>query len=79
MSVQDKLEVEKYLGKSCYHCIECSVANSLAAFMQRKPLNSIALATPTHKRPMRVSDETSTQVVAWTTDKWRQDHSKGGI
>jgi len=33
MSVQDKMEAEKYLGKSCYHCIECSVANSLAAFM----------------------------------------------
>ena len=26
-------EVKKYLRESCYHCIKCSVANSLAALM----------------------------------------------
>ena len=57
--------------KSCYHRIECSVANSLAAFMWRRPLNSAALVVPTHRGPVRVSDGTSTQVVAWTTNKWR--------
>ena len=25
----------KYLKESCYHCIECSVANSLAALMRK--------------------------------------------
>ena len=28
-------EVLKYLGESCYHRIECSVANSLAALMRK--------------------------------------------
>ena len=28
-------EVLKYLRESCYHCIECSVANSLAALMRK--------------------------------------------
>ena len=26
-------EIIKYLKESCYHCIECSVTNSLAAIM----------------------------------------------
>ena len=71
MNIQDKMGVEKYLRKNCYHCIECSAANSLTAFMWRKPLNSVALVTLTHKEPVRVFDRTSIQVVAWTIDKWR--------
>ena len=65
------MEAEKYLRKSCYHRIECFAASSLAAFMWRRPLNSTALVTPTHRGPMRVSDGTNTQVVAWMNDKWR--------
>jgi len=61
----------KYLRESCCHHIECSTANFLAAFMWRRPLNSAALAIPTHKGPKRVSDTTSTQVVAWIINKWR--------
>ena len=63
--------VKKCLRKSCYHHIECSAANSLAAFMWRKPLNSAVLVAPTHRGPVRMSDGTSTQAVAWTIDKWR--------
>ena len=71
VKVRDRMGVEKYLRKSCYHRIKCSAANSLAAFMWRRPLNSAALVVPTHRGPVRVSDGTSTQVVAWTTNKWR--------
>ena len=63
--------VEKYLGENCYHHIKYFAANSLAALMSIRPLNSAALTTPTHRRPERVSDETSTQVVAWEINKWR--------
>ena len=61
----------KYLRESYYHRIECSATNFLAAFMWRRPLNSVALAIPTHRGSERVSDATSTQVVAWIINKWR--------
>ena len=66
-----RMEARKYLRKSCCHCIECPAANFLAAFMWRRPLNSVALAITTHRRPRRVSDGTSTQVVAQITNKCR--------
>ena len=28
-------KTQKYLKESCYHCIECSVANSLATLMKK--------------------------------------------
>ena len=34
------METQKYLKENCYHCIECSVANSLAALMRKWSLNS---------------------------------------
>ena len=71
VNVQDKMKAKKYLRKNCYHRIECFAGNSLAAFMWRRPLNSAALVALTYRGPMRVSNGTSTQVVAWTTDKWR--------
>ena len=40
---------QKYLGKSYYHCIECTTTTFLAAFMLRKPLNNVALAS--HRKP----------------------------
>ena len=58
------LGAQKYLRKSCYHRIKCSTINFLAALMWRRPLNSVALAIPTHKEPEGVSDGTNTQVVA---------------
>ena len=39
--------------------------------MWRKPLNSAVLATTTHRKPERVFDETSTQVVAQMINKCR--------
>jgi len=69
VNVQDEMGTEKYLRKSYYHRIECSVANFLTAFMWRRPLNSVALVTLTHRRPVRVFDGTSTQVMTWTTGK----------
>ena len=62
---------EKYLRKSYHHRIEYFATNSLAAFMWRKLLNSAALVVPTHRGPIRVFDGTSTQVVDWTSNKWR--------
>ena len=64
-------ETQKYLRKSCYHCIKCTVTTFLAAFMWRRHLNSEVLATTTHKKPREVSDGTSTQMISWTIDKCR--------
>ena len=61
----------KYLRKNCCHRIECLAANFLAAFMWIRPLNSAVLATTTHRRPERMFDGTSTQVVAQMINKCR--------
>jgi len=58
------MEVQKYLKKGCCHRIKCFAANFLTALMWKIPLNSDALATPTHRGLKGVSDEISTQVVA---------------
>ena len=50
----------KGLRKSCCHRIECPTANFLATFMWRRPLNSAALATTTHRKPEMVYDGTNT-------------------
>ena len=71
VNVQDKMGAEKYLRESCYYHIKYSATNFLVALRWRRPLNSIVLAVPTHRRPERVSDGTSTQVVAWMINKWR--------
>ena len=59
-----RMRARKYLRKGCCHRIKCFAANFLAALMWRRPLNSAALAIPTHRGPERVSNETSTQVMA---------------
>ena len=79
VNVRDKVGVEKYIRKNCYHDIEYSAANSMAIFIWRRPLNSVALVAPTHREPMRVFDGTSTQVVAWIIDKWRAKIVQRGI
>ena len=66
-----RMEVRKYLRKSCCHCIECPTTNFLIAFMWRRPLNSAILAITTHRRPERVSDGTCTQVATQMTNKCR--------
>ena len=62
---------QKYQRESCYHRIECIAATFLAAFIWRRPLNSAALATTTHKKPKRVSNGTCTQVRAQMINKCR--------
>ena len=45
------MEAQKYLRKDYCHRIKCSAANFLATLMWRRPLNSAALAIPTHREP----------------------------
>ena len=59
-----RMRARKYLRKSYCHCIKCSAANFPVALMWRRLLNNAALVTPTHRGPEKVSDGTSTQVVA---------------
>ena len=66
-----KMEARKYLRKSCCHHIECPAPNFLTAFIWRKPLNSAISAIKTHKRAERVSNGTSTQIVAQMINKYR--------
>ena len=66
-----RMKARKYLGKSCYHRIKCPTVNFLTAFMWRRPLNSVVLATATHRMLEGVFDGTSTQVAAWMIDKCR--------
>ena len=61
----------KYLRESCCHRIECTAATFLAALILRRPLNSVALVTTTHRKPERVSDETGTQVKDQMINKCR--------
>ena len=64
-------KIQKYLRKGCYQHIKCTAAIFLAAFMWRRPLNSAALATTTHRKPKKVSDGTGTQVRAQMINKCR--------
>ena len=57
-------ETQKYLGKSCCHCIKCMTATFLATFVWRRLLNSVTLATTTNRKPKRVFNGTGTQVEA---------------
>jgi len=65
------METQKYLRESCHHHIKCIVATFLAAFMWRRPLNSAALVTTTHRKPKRASDGTGTQVRTQMINKCR--------
>ena len=64
-------ETQEYLRKCYYHCIKCTSATFLATFIWRRPLNSAALATTTHKKLEEVSDGTGTQVKAQMINKYR--------
>ena len=64
-------EIQKYLKKNCHHRIKCNVGTFLAVFMWKRPLNSTVLATTTHRKPKRVSNETSTQVRIQMINKCR--------
>jgi len=64
-------EAQKYLGESCCHRIRCMTATFLPAFMWRRSLNSVILATTTHRKPERVSDGIGTQVEVQMINKCR--------
>ena len=64
-------EAQKYLRESFYHRIKCTTVTFLAAFMWRRPLNSVVLATTTHRRSKGVSNGTGTQVRAQMINKCR--------
>ena len=54
-----KMGIQKYLRKSCYHRIKCTVITFLTTFMWRIPLSSATLAIITHRKLKRVFDGTS--------------------
>ena len=54
--MHEKEENKKYLSKSCHHHIKCTTATFLAALMWRRLLNSVILATTTHKGLKKVSN-----------------------
>ena len=58
------MEARKYLRKCYCHRIKYSATNFLVALMRKRLMNSVVLATPTHRGPEEVFDETSTQVMA---------------
>ena len=62
---------QKYLRDGCYHRIECTAATFLVTFILKRPLNSVALTTTTHRKLERVSDGTDTQVKAQMINKCR--------
>ena len=57
------MKAQKYLRKGCCHSIKCFATNFLVVLTWKRPLNSAALATSTHRGLERVSDGTSTSVV----------------
>ena len=63
-----KLKISK---ESCYYCIKCIAATFLTAFMWRRPLNSAALTTTTHRRLKGVFDGMDTQVGTQMINKCR--------
>ena len=64
-------ETQKYLRKNCYHCIKCTAATFLAAFIWRRPLNSAVMTTTIHRKPEKVSNGIGTQVRTQMINKCR--------
>ena len=59
---REREENSKYLRKSCHHHIKCTGAAFLATLMWRRPLNSAALATATHRGLKGVFDGMGAQM-----------------
>ena len=70
---------EKYLRENYYHRIKCITDIFLTALMQRRPLNSIALTTITHRRPEEVYDGKNTQVATQMINKCRIKRDQEGL
>ena len=70
-NIPESRKPKKYLRESCYYCIKCTAATFLAAFMWRRPLNSAALATTTHRGQKGCVDGMDTQVRAQMINKYK--------
>jgi len=68
-----------YLKESCCHCIKCTTAIFLAAFMWRRPLNSNALATVTYRKLRTMPDGTGTQIRVQMANKCKTKIVRGGL
>ena len=62
MDLKEREDSPKYLRKSCYHRIKCTITTFLAVFMWRRHLNSETLVITIHRELEEVSDGTDTQV-----------------
>ena len=69
MDLKEREDSPKYLRKSCYHRIKCTITTFLAVFMWRRHLNSETLVITIHREPEEVSDGTNTQVKSQMNDK----------
>ena len=67
-----QMGIEKYIRESCYHRIECSVANSLAALMKKWYLNSIFQSYSYSQRLQESADRirinTSNRMYTWRVE-----------
>ena len=61
--------MQKYIRENRYHRIQYTAATFLAAFMWRRPLNSVVSTTTTHREPKKIPDGTGTRVKAGMADK----------
>ena len=61
--------MQKYIRENCYYRIQYTAATFLAAFMWRRPLNSVVSTTTTHREPKKIPDGTGTRVKAGMADK----------
>ena len=61
----------KYLGKSCYRHIKCTVPTLMTAFMWSRPLNRVSWEIIIQKKLKKKSNGTNTQVVAQMMNKCR--------
>ena len=69
MDLKEREDSPKYLRKSCYHRIKCTITTFLAVFMWRRHLNSETLVITIHRELEEVSDGTDTQVKSQMNDK----------
>ena len=61
--------MQKYLREKLLPLHQYTVANFMAAFMWRRPLNSVVSTTTTHRELRKILDGTGTQVKAGMADK----------
>ena len=58
----ERIRIQKYLSESYHYRIKCTAAAFLAAFMWRRPLNSVISTTTVYREPGKMLDKTHTRV-----------------